>query len=228
MLSILTLTYQRHELLEEAIHSYLLQLEEDTEMVIVNDCSSVRYKFDHPNVKIYNCKTRFSSVGKKLEWGFSKCNGDWIYRLDDDDLLSPYALELNKKYRQDYPDKDILRDEKHYFFANNIYKGNSSSINTGNCYKKEYINRVGSFIDKSMGEDNWLTFHNDADIYIADTGKYTMIYRWGMGTYHISGMGDIPNDQIYKITDRSNSENGVIELNPHFKEDYWSQIKSND
>ena len=49
-----------------------------------------------------------------------------------------------------------------------------------------------------------------------------------MGTYHISGMGQLSNNQIYKLTDRSNSENGVISLNPHFKEDYWSQIKSND
>lgn len=228
MLSILTLTYQRHELLEEAMHSFLLQLQDDTEMVIINDSANVKYSFDHPNVKIYNCKTRFSSVGKKLEWGFSKCNGDWIYRLDDDDLLSPYALELNKKYREDYPNKDILRDDKHYYFENNIYKGISGAINTGNCYNKKYINRVGSFIDESVIEDNWLTFQNNADMYIADTGKYTMIYRWGMGTYHISGMGQLSNSQIYKITDRSNSEKGVIRLNPHFKEDYWSQIKSND
>jgi len=52
-----------------------------------------------------------------------------------------------------------------------------------------------------------------------------MIYRWGMGTYHISGMGNLSNEQIYKITDRSNTENGVIKLGPKFKEDYWSQIK---
>lgn len=228
MLSILTLTYQRHELLEEAMQSFLLQLQDDTEMVIINDSADVSYSFDHPNVKIYNCKNRFTSIGKKLEWGFTKCSGDWIYRLDDDDLLSPYALELNKKYREDYPGKDILRDDKHYYFESNVYKGTSRATNTGNCYNKKYIERVGSFIDKSMGEDNWLTFQNDADIYIADTGKYTMIYRWGMGTYHISGMGQIPNDQIYKITDRSNSENGAIRLNPHFKEDYWSQIQNND
>jgi glycosyltransferase involved in cell wall biosynthesis len=225
MLSILTLTYQRRELLEEAIHSFLLQLNDDTEMVIINDSDRVRYSFDHPNIKIYNCKPRFSSIGKKLEYGFTKCSGDWIYRLDDDDLLSPYALELVKKYTSEHPDVDIVRDEKHYFFANNTYKGLSSSINTGNCYKKEYIKRVGSFIDKSMGEDNWLTFHNDAKIHIEDSDKCTMIYRWGMGTYHISGMGDLPNEQIYKITDRSNTENGVIKLDPKFKEDYWSQIK---
>ncbi len=40
MVSILTLTYQRHHLLEEAIQSYLLQYQnykECSEMVIIND-----------------------------------------------------------------------------------------------------------------------------------------------------------------------------------------------
>jgi len=45
-----------------------------------------------------------------------------------------------------------------------------------------------------------------------------------MGTYHISGMGDRPNEEIYEITDRINSESGDIYLNPHFKNDYWSLL----
>lgn len=227
MVSILTLTYQRHELLEEAIQSYLLQLEgfkATTEMVIINDSPEVEYVFEHPNVRIINLKHRFSSVGKKLEWGFRQCNHPWIYRLDDDDLLSPYALEINQIYRTTYPNKDILRDQKHYFFTHNKFQGLGDSINNGNCYNWEYIKRVGKFIDKSIGEDNWLTFHNNANIHIGDTGKYTMIYRWGMGTYHISGMGDRPNKEIYEITDKSNKESGVIYLQPHFKEDYWSLL----
>jgi glycosyltransferase involved in cell wall biosynthesis len=227
MVSILTLTYQRHHLLEEAIHSYLLQLnghEEDSEMVIINDSVEVEYIFNHPNVRIINHPTRFSSVGKKLEWGFKQCKGDWIYRLDDDDLLSPWALDVNKNYRMENPTKDIVRDESHYFFSQNEYQGLSSSINCGNCYSKEYIKSVGSIIDKSIGEDNWLTFMNKADIHIGNTGKYTMIYRWGMNTYHISGMGDKPNEDIYRITDKSNKESGVIHLNPKFNEDYWLRI----
>jgi hypothetical protein len=226
-ISILTLTYQRSWLLEEAIHSYLLQYErfkECSEMVIINDSPDVEYVFQHPNIKIINLKERFSSVGKKLEWGFTQCRYDWIYRLDDDDLLSPHALEVNEIYRTLYPNKDILRDQKHYFFSHNQYQGLGDSINNGNCYKWNYLKKVGKIIDKSIGEDNWLTFHNNADIHIGDLGRYTMIYRWGMGVYHISGMGDRPNEEIYKITDRTNTESGIIHLNPHFKEDYWALL----
>jgi len=225
--SILTLTYQRHWLLEEAIHSYLKQLDgfcENSEMVVINDSPLVKYEFEHPNVRIINLDERFSSVGKKLEWGFTQCKYDWIYRLDDDDLLSPWALKINEQYRNEYPDKEVLRDQKHYFFSHNKYQGLGDSINNGNCYHKNYIKRVGNIIDKSIGEDNWLTFHNGANMHIGDVGKYTMIYRWGMSVYHISGMGDRPNEEIYEITDRTNTESGIIKLHPHFKEEYWEQL----
>jgi hypothetical protein len=45
-----------------------------------------------------------------------------------------------------------------------------------------------------------------------------------MGVYHISGMGDRPNEEIYEITDKSNKEMGVIYLEPKFRGDYWGQL----
>lgn len=227
MVSILTLTYQRKHLLEEAIHSYLLQYERyktNSEMVIINDSPSVDYVYEHPNIRIYNLKERFSSVGKKLEWGFEQCKGKWIYRLDDDDLLSPHALEVNQIYRTTHSTYDVLRCQKNYFFTHNRYEGLADSINNGNCYSSDYIKRVGGFKDVSFGEDNWLTFHNDGKIHIGDLGRYTMIYRWGMGVYHISGMGEISNEEMYRRVDMTAKEEGVIHLNPHFDADYWEML----
>jgi hypothetical protein len=55
--------------------------------------------------------------------------------------------------------------------------------------------------------------------------KNTMCYRWGMGTFHISGMGQQPNqvilDQADKVLDDTKGE---IILTPHFNEDYYSQL----
>jgi glycosyltransferase involved in cell wall biosynthesis len=224
MISILTLTYQRHQFLEEAIQSYLLQNWRHSEMVILNDSPEVEYVFDHPQVKIINLKERFSSVGKKLEYGFTQCLSQWIYRLDDDDLLSPYAKEVVEGNVTMYPHKDVLRCQKHYFMSNNKFEGYGDSINNGNCYNWDYIKRVGKFIDKSIGEDDWLTFHNNGDIYTNQSDKYSMIYRWGMPTYHISAMGNKPPEEINNLTDKRNTETGVIRLEPKFREDYWSQI----
>jgi len=232
MISILTLTYQRKHLLEEAIQSYLLQLkgfENISEMVIINDSPDVQYIFQHPNIRIINLKERISSIGKKLEYGFAQCNNKWIYRLDDDDLLSPHALEVNEIYRTMHPTKDILRCGKHYFYTHNKWEGYGDSINNGNCYSKEYIKRVGRFVDRSGDEDNWLTFQNNADIYTGHLDRYTMIYRWGMATYHISSMGKYEDNNyiLSKTDDLSKRESGIIYLNPHFKEDYWEKLTTN-
>ena len=72
MISVLTLTYQRHHLLEEAIQSFLLQDYKDGEMVIINDSPRTHYTFDHPQVKIYNLTERFENLSKKYVQSLKK------------------------------------------------------------------------------------------------------------------------------------------------------------
>jgi glycosyltransferase involved in cell wall biosynthesis len=226
MISVVTLTYKRKHLLEEAIQSYLNQdYEGESEMIIVNDSPHVKYIFDHPRVKIINCESRFSSIGKKLEFAFKNANGNYLYRLDDDDLLSPWALSIVDEYIKENPGKDIYRCAHHYFFTNNQYTSISDSINNGNCYSKDFINKI-EFPEVSGSEDNIITFWRYANIYNGNKGKYSMIYRWGMETYHISGMGNYEDNQyILSKTDQlCENEEGVIELNPHFKNDYYKYL----
>ena len=93
MISVLTLTYKRHHLLEEAMESFIRQSPiSDAEMVIVNDNPEVDYTYDHPTIRIFNLKERFPSISDKLKWGYKQCKNDYIYRLDDDDLLAPNAI----------------------------------------------------------------------------------------------------------------------------------------
>jgi glycosyltransferase involved in cell wall biosynthesis len=224
MISVLTLTYQRHHLLEEAIYSFLSQdWDGDAEMVIINDSPIVKYEIDNPKVRIINCDKRFSSISRKLEFGFKQCKGDYIYRLDDDDLMTPWALTMHSKYRELRPNMDVYRCQKHYFFCENKYQALSDSINNGNTYKKEYIERI-PFNDSSMGEDNYITFFHNATIYTADLGRYTMIYRWGMNTFHVSGMGgDKGPDYVNNAVDMAVKHiEGTVKLQPKFKSDYYS------
>lgn len=228
MISVLTLTYQRYKILEEAIYSYLLQPNlKDTEMVVINDHPDVKYHFDHPNVKIINCEKRFSSVGKKLEYGFSQCSGDYIFRLDDDDLLSPYAFELTEQYIKENPPHDIYRSKSHYFFCHNKFVKICDNINNGNVYTKEAVKKM-KFPDVSGWEDLEITFNQGLKDCTVDKKKYAMIYRWGMGTYHISAMGRQSNDIILSKTDTLiNSEKGDIFLEPKFNSDYYAELPDN-
>jgi len=225
MISVLTLTYQRHYLLEEAIESFLRQdFSGESEMLIINDSYKVEYVFEHPRIRIINLKERFPSVGHKLNFGFSECKYDYIYRLDDDDLMAPWALSHTWDDITLHPDYEIYRSDGHYFFEHNKFKGISSNVNNGNVYTKKYLSRI-EIPKSSFGEDYAMTFNFNANIYVSPDEQKTMIYRWGMSTYHISGMGDISNDNINEWTDSITSlEEGTLILYPHFQEDYYKQI----
>jgi hypothetical protein len=227
MISVLTLTYKRHHLLEEAIQSFLSQNNlKDCEMVIINDNPDVEYVFDHPMVKIINYKNRFSSISEKLKWGYRQCKYDYIYRLDDDDLLAPWALKNVQIDIEVNPGYDVYRSEGMYFFVNNKFEKESSNINNGNVYTKEYLNRI-EWPDKSGNEDADITFNHNAKIYESKL-KHTMIYRWGMNTFHISGMGIQSNETILNQADKVlDNTKGEIALKPHFDNNYYEQINRN-
>ena len=115
--------------------------------------------------------------------------------------------------------------EYHYFFEDNKFKGLYGNVNTGNCYSKSYLDRI-AIPDKVFGWDTDIVFRHNANIYEGDTGRYSMIYRWGMGVYHLSGMGDISNEDMFAWADKKSSEKGIIKLNPHFDSDYWEIISN--
>ena len=231
MISVLTLTYRRHYLLEEAIQSFLEQdFEGPSELVIIND-SGIKYVYNNDKVRIINVEKRFSSIGEKLSFGFSKCKYEYIYRLDDDDLLAPWALSYVARDIINHPNYEIYRSDGHYFFQDNQFIKISGSVNNGNVYTKGYLSRIE--IPKcSFGEDYEMTFNNNAKIYESNHPQKTMIYRWGMNTYHISGMGAIANEAINEWTDQIvyneenlDNKNNVILLHPHFNMDYYRSIK---
>lgn len=223
MISVLTITYKRPHLLEEAMESFLQQKVVGAEMVIVNDNIEVDYVYDHPSIRIFNLKERFPSIAAKLEWGYKQCQNHYVYRLDDDDLLAPWALENVKQDILNNPGHEIYRSRGMYFFVNNEFQKEDSNINNGNVYSKSYLDRI-KFPDKSGDEDADITFMHKANIYQSKL-KHSMIYRWGMGTLHISGMGIQPNEVILARADEVLKEElGVIQLNPHFDNDYYSQL----
>ena len=225
MISVLTLTYKRHHLLEEAIESFLQNESfHPKEMVIINDNPEVDYVYDHEDVRIINHKQRFPSIAAKIEWGYKQCNYDYIYRLDDDDLLNKTAISNATLDILENPGYEIYRSSGMYFFVHNIFEGLNSNINNGNIYTKEYLDRI-KFPDLSGTEDDNITYGHGAKIFESKR-KPTMLYRWGMNTLHISGMGIQPNHAILAQADRVlDNTKGVITLNPHFDNDYYEQIK---
>ena len=228
MISVITLTYKRHHILEEAIESFLRQNRDDCEMIVINDAPNVKYKllYPYPNVRIINCVDRFGSIIEKLRFGFTAAKHKYMYRLDDDDLLTEFALRDSIKAIEENPGYDVYRSKGHYFFSNNEYGDRGSSINNGNIYTKDYIYSIQEWKNKSFGEDNWLTFFHDGKVHEYD--PMSMIYRWGMYTYHISGMGDVDQKEMFERVDKDMNEEGEYILVPRFIENYYEQIRTKD
>lgn len=232
MISVLTLTYKRHHLLEEALESFLRQdFSGESELVIINDGRKPLI-FDHPNVRIINVKNRFSSVGAKLKFGFSACHYDHVFRLDDDDLIVPWALSHTWEDIVSHPEYDIYRSDGHYYFEDNKFIRISDNVNNGNVYSQKYLSRI-EIPDGSFGEDFAMTYQFNAKIYVSHRKEKTMIYRWGMNTYHVSGMGNQSNAAINDWTDRivnakvdggTVQEQDAIVLHPRFQAEYFQQL----
>jgi glycosyltransferase involved in cell wall biosynthesis len=226
-ISVLTITYKRKNFLEEAIYSFLNQIYDGPmEMVIINDCPDVQYVFDHKNIKVINLNYRFSSISEKLKYGFIACGANNIYRLDDDDLLCPWALKCVSQQINEKRGMEVYRSENHYLFKNNKFSIKKSSVNNGNVYSKKYILET-NFPNKSGNEDVDFTITFPKKVYTKQN-QSTMIYRWGMGTYHISTMG-FNNEYTLKNTDNlCANESGTVKLIPTFHNDYYSQIPADD
>lgn len=193
-------------------------------MVVVNDSPLVKYEFEHPNVQIFNLDERFNSITTKLKWAYQNAKYDYLYRLDDDDLLTPWALNSVKEDILAHPEHDIYRSSQHYFFIDNKFNKLSSNVNNGNVYTRKYFDRIEWPCSKS-GEDGNLTFSHGGKIYTSKK-RPTMLYRWGMNIHHVSGLGVQTNAETLANTDKriKKMEEGIIKLQPKFLNDYYSQL----
>lgn len=225
MISVLTLTYRRPDLLEEAIYSFLVQkdISFPVEMVVVNDDSCELMLDKYPNnIRIINYPQRFDYLSYKLKYGFAQCKYPYIYRLDDDDLLVPTALSTVAKEITAHPGYDIYRSKSHHFFTGNNYTGKFRNVNTGNIYSREYIERI-EFLPLNVGEDTDITYHQEAKRH--EFNETTMIYRWGTGHYHISAYIDA-QDMALESVERAAPSVGEKELviRPKLRKSYFSEL----
>jgi len=99
-ISICIPTFNRSKLLEKAIKSVLSQLDQKTEVIILDDASKddtqsvvSKYTCNNKCIKYYRNKINMGIFGN-----FNKClelaKGEWIKFLNDDDALSSGAVDL--------------------------------------------------------------------------------------------------------------------------------------
>ena len=104
LFSVIIPTYNRPQLLAEAIESVLAQSVQDFEIVVVDDCSSDKSLETSRsyNLRVYSL-TQHMGKGCALRVGFSKAKGNLIATIDSDGSHHPEEMPLLLK--------PILRDQ---------------------------------------------------------------------------------------------------------------------
>lgn len=97
MISIVTATYNRSNVLAYAIRSVLASEYEDWEMIVVGDActddtESVVSAFGDPRIRFYNLEENFGDQSGPNNVGFTQSRGEYIAYLNHDDLYFPDHL----------------------------------------------------------------------------------------------------------------------------------------
>ena len=99
--------------LEEAIESVLNQTFHDFEFIIIDDGSkdatlSIAQKYAAKDTRIVIDSHENMGLGNSLNRAMKMAKGEWIARMDADDIMLPTRLEEQVKYLQTHTDIDVL------------------------------------------------------------------------------------------------------------------------
>jgi hypothetical protein len=227
--------------LEETLFSFLNQDDlTDCECVIVNDYPKQTLIFDHPQVRIFNIKEPFKTIGEKENFTVEQCKGNIIAVTDDDDVYMPNHNRNIKKYFT--PGSSILHWNGVYYndpeITSIVFIGNSGMV-----YSKKAWEEVGKCPIMNAGGDT--TFADSIHKLHGYThgqpprGEESAFYRWSLpqngGIYHQSGAG-FDSDNKPNIIQRHSAHieqlriqklipTGDIILKPNWKQDYSKLLK---
>ncbi len=148
MISVVTITYNRANLISNAIKSVLSQNYADLEYIIIDDGStdnteSVVRLFNDARIKYYKYE-RIGSLSKLRNLGIKKSSGNIIAFLDSDDSwYSNYLFELSEIYKdQNYnytiSDADLLINNK--TIKESQFKLNKPAIGSAEILRQKLFN----------------------------------------------------------------------------------------
>ena len=237
--SCLCITYKRTELLEEAIESFLKQeYLGPKELIILNDDEEQTLFFDHPEIKIFNIKERFKSIGEKRNESVKLSSYDLLMPWDDDDIYLPHKISFGiKKLLEKKLDYYNFNQAFFYCTEEKIIDINSNTYHANSVYTKNIFFKTSGYSNLNVGEDIdfEIRLKNISDNFIienmytnknTDKKNTTYIYRWGGIPAHLSSVKNETALEEIKIQRSQNSLKGNIYLNPNWKEDYISLTNS--
>jgi len=235
------LTYGRPRLLEEAIHSFLLQdYAGPKEMIVLNDYSGQILELDHPQVQVINLPKRFRTPGEKMNAAAALASHDLLFVWDDDDVYLPHRLSFSVANFD--PAKGFFKADQAWFWNTGKLTGAVKNIlHAGSCWSRSRFDALGGYPAEGSGYD--LLFEQQLESRfpgstaprVVEPEEIYYVYRWGgTGSYHLSGFGALKAGQnvgysqaaaaVEQKARRGEIPLGRVALQPHWKHDYRQLI----
>ncbi|WP_022756283.1 glycosyltransferase family 2 protein [Butyrivibrio fibrisolvens] len=114
LISVIMSVYNEHEYISEAIDSLLSQTYSNFELIIIDDCSTDdtveiidRYASNDDRIKLYQNKEN-AGLTRNLNKALKLAKGDYIARMDGDDIAMPERFEKEVMYLESHKDVALV------------------------------------------------------------------------------------------------------------------------
>ncbi len=161
-ISVLMPVYNSSRFLVEAIESVLAQTHADFEFIVIDDGSTdgtlaIAQSFAAKDPRIQVITHANMGMGKSLNDAMIRAKGEWIARLDGDDLMAPDRLERQLAFLKEHPDLVVASSLVYYVDESGKTIGKNSS---------RFTNREA--ITESIANHWPVGFHHPAAIFRKD------------------------------------------------------------
>lgn len=217
-ISVILPVYNAEKYISKSIESILRQTFEDFELIIINDGSkdnslNIINKFTDRRILLVDQENR--GLAKTLNIGLDIAKGEYIARMDADDIALPNRFEEQMNYLTKYPEVGLLgsaielidENDKHISY-HAPYIGHDILLrcmqNKGNpfkhptvIFKREIAIKLGGF-NENIGkyfEDYFLWYHMASKVKVDNLPKVLLKYRITPGSI-MTNMKDAALDQF--------------------------------
>ena len=130
MISVILPAYNAEKFLREAIDSILGQTYKNFELIVLNDGSTDRTEdiilaYDDPRIRYVKNEKNLKLI-KTLNKGIDLAKGEYIARMDADDISLPRRFEIEVNYLQEHSDIDVVSCFPYNMSMNGVVLGKSS------------------------------------------------------------------------------------------------------
>ncbi len=213
-------------LLEEAVHSFAVQTDQNSELLVLNDDPTQTLVIESPRVVVFNMPRRFPTFGEKLNFLAAMAGGPLLCEWDDDDISLPWRLAESRRL---LGTADYLNPKREWLWNRGEL---SHSHRQANCFHSSLWTRRAFTAIRGIAL-NSTDSDQDADWRLREAAKagqivvapaaalspaqWYYIYRWGVAD-HLSNGG--VGNETYVRRGQTRRPAGRFTLSPHWREDY--------